>query len=363
MGRFTDALHAARRATPSAHTDIRHEGPGDRAFQGADPRGRPAVIAKAVDAELNTPWRVASRYHRRAEVVDTVALTETGTVRLRLRVVDGEPFSFEPGQFVGVEADVAGVGLRRSPYCILSPPSDEAVFELLVRVVADGPLSGHLGRLGPGDVVAFRGPTGRSMIPKDLDRDLVLVATGVGIAPYYSLARYLLEAGFDRPLRVFWGLRLADDVWLLDELDALARHHANFSYRISLSRPPADWSGLRGRVTESMPPLLATLGATQFHLCGNGAMIEELAMALSDMGVSDEYIYKEPYFNARRHPDPAVLDQIRSRFVARDLFSPFAHQQRELFHLERPLGNADPAAGSDVVRRIPASVLALAGEG
>lgn len=363
MGRLKDALTGPRRATPSAPSGGRHDGPDDRAFQGAGPRGRPEVIARAVAAELETPWRAASRYHRRAEVVDTVALTETGTVRLRLRVVDGKPFSFDPGQFVGIEADVAGVGLRRSPYCILSPPGDEPVFELLVRVVADGPLSGHLGRLRPGDVVTFRGPTGRSMIPKDLDRDLVLVATGVGIAPYYSLARHLLEAGFDRPLRVFWGLRLADDVCLLDELDALARHHANFSYRISLSRPPAEWSGLRGRVTESMPPLLATLGATQFHLCGNGAMIEVLAMALSDMGVSDEYIYKEPYFDARRRPDPAVLDQVRSRFVARDLFSPFAHQQRELFHLERPLGNADPAAGSDVVRRIPASVLALAGEG
>lgn len=199
------------------------------------------------------------------------------------------------------------------------------------------------------------------MVPRDLD--LVLVATGVGVAPYYSLARHLLDAGFERPLRIFWGLRLVDDICLLDELDALAGAHANFSYRISLSQPPADWSGLRGRVTESMPPVLGALGATQFHLCGNGAMIEELAMALSDMGVSEEYIYQEPYFNIRHRPDPAVVDAIRARFVARDLFSPYAHQQRELFHLERPLGNADPSAESDVVRRIPASVLTLGRDG
>lgn len=86
-------------------------------------------------------------------------------------------------------------------------------------------------------------------------------------------------------------------------------------------------------------------------------------MALSDMGVSDEYIYQEPYFNIRHRPDPVVVDAIRARFVARDLFSPYAHQQRELFHLERPLGNADPFADSDVVRRVPASVLTAGSDG
>jgi len=359
MSRLKHALTGRRGTAANPHRAEHHEGPSDQAFLGAAPRGRPEVLDRAVGENLETPWRATSRYRRRAEVVGAVPLTKTGTVRLQLRVVDGEPFSFDPGQFVGVEADVAGVGLRRSPYCILSPPGNGPDFELLLRVVADGPLSGHLAGLRPGDVVTFRGPTGRTMVPKELDRDLVLVATGVGIAPYYSLARHLLERGFDRPLRVFWGLRLVDDICLLDELDALARDYPHFSYRISLSQPPADWSGLRGRVTESMPPLLATLGGTQFHLCGNGAMIEELSLALSDLGVLDKYIYKEPYFDARRIPDPVVLDEIRARFVARDLFSPYAHQQRKLFQLERPLGNA----GSDVVRRKPASVMALSGEG
>lgn len=361
MGKFKNALARSRGATHAPAASNADQ--GDSAFPGAGPRGRPEVLTHAVDAELDTPWRSSDRYGRRAEVVDATPLTATGTVRLRLRVVDGRPFSFDPGQFVGIEANVAGVGIRRSPYCILSAPSDDEVFDLLVRVVVDGPLSGHLSALQSGDVVAFRGPMGRSMVPKDLERDLVLVATGVGIAPYYSLACQLLDAGFVRPVRIFWGLRLADDICLLDELDALARRHNNFSYRISLSAPPADWSGLRGRLTESMPPVLDTLGATQFHLCGNGAMIEEFALALSDMGVSDEYIYKEPYFNVRHRPEPAVLDAIRARFVAADLFSPYAHQQRELFHLERPLGNADPTAGSDVVRRVPASVLALGTKG
>lgn len=261
MGRFGSAF--GRAAVADRRNDRRRRMSVERAFQGADPRGRPEHVAAAVRAELEGPWRTASRYDRRAEVVDVRALTPTGTVRLTFRVTDGRPFSFAPGQFVGIEADVAGVGLRRSPYCILSPPTETPEFELLVRVVPDGPLSRHLGSLGPGDVIAFRGPNGRSMVPRAFDRDLVLVATGVGLAPFYSLAHHLLEAGFEREIRLYWGLRLAEDVCLLDELDTLVRRHPNFSYRISLSQPPVGWSGLRGRVTESVPPLLESLGGTQ----------------------------------------------------------------------------------------------------
>ncbi len=167
-------------------------------------------------------WFKASRYRRRAQVSAVTPLTATGTVRLGFRVVDGEPFHFYPGQFVGVEAHFGGLGYRRSPYCILSAPSDEPVFDLLVRVVPQGPLSQHLATLAVGDEVAFRGPTGRSMVPPDDDRALALFATGTGVAPFYSLASHLLAGGYSQPIVLWWGLRLVDDVCLTDELDALA---------------------------------------------------------------------------------------------------------------------------------------------
>ena len=289
-------------------------------FHGRPARGRPEVLARAATERMEARWSTVSRYDRRAHVIDAAVLTPTGTVRLCLQVTDERPFAFEPGNFVGIECHVEGLGYRRSPYCILSPPGDDGRFELLVRVVPGGPLSRYLATLRPGDEVAFRGPTGRSMSPKDPELDLVLVATGVGVGPFYSLAAHLLRRGFDRTIDLFWGLRLAEDICLTDELDRLASEYPNFSYRISLSRPPADWSGLRGRVSESMPPLLGQLGDKQFQLCGNGAMIEELAAALSDVGVARHVVHKEPYFNGQHQADPAVVAAIRDRFVADDVF-------------------------------------------
>ncbi|HVM03449.1 MAG TPA: FAD-binding oxidoreductase, partial [Acidimicrobiales bacterium] len=302
---------------------------------------------EAAAATVAGGWSAKSRYDRRAEVVSVTPLTPTGTVRIAFAVADGGPFEHRPGQFVGVEHHVEGVGYARSPYCIFSPPGGEGRFELLVRVVPDGPVSRYLGSLRPGEVLAFRGPTGRSMVPRDEDRDLVLLATGVGVGPFHALASYLVDTGFPRRITLYWGLRLEEDVCLTDELDALACRSPRFSYRISLSRPSPTWTGLRGRVTESVPPLLATLEGTRFYLCGNGAMTEDMATALSDLGAAEELIYQEHYFNQKHVPDPVTLAAIRARFVAGALSSPMAHHEGmpALFRLDRPVGarRGDPA--------------------
>ncbi|MGI8808624.1 MAG: FAD-binding oxidoreductase [Acidimicrobiales bacterium] len=283
-------------------------------------------------------WERESRFGRRAEVVCVDRLTPTGTVRIRARVIDDRPFDFKPGQFLAVQQDVPGVGLQHSPYCMFVPAAEDRSFEMLIRVFPEGPLSHYLASTQPGTPLAFRGPSGRSMLPKEEDRDseMVLMATGVGISPFHALLLHLLASGDRRRVRLFWGLRLVDDICLTDELDALAADHPNFTYAITLSQPADDWTGLRGRITESVPPLLETLGGKRFYLSGNGAMAEEMEIALSDMGVDRTLIHQERFFNARHHAEQATVDRIVARFVASDLFSPRAEQQAPLlFAIER----------------------------
>jgi ferredoxin-NADP reductase len=277
-----------------------------------------------------------NRYDRRAELVAREAVA-AGTLSLTFEVVDDDPFVFHPGYFIAVHVDADGLEKQRSPYCITCPPNAERTFRLLIRLVSGGRLSDHMDTLSPGDVIHFRGPSGRSMAPKRETEELVLLATGVGIGPVLSFCPPLLAAGFSAPIRLFWGLRLVEDICLVDELDALANAYDNFDYQVSLSQPPPGWTGLEGRLTESVPGLLRRLGHRQFYLVGNGAMIEEMATVLSDLGVDQRDIYQEAYFNSRYRADACTLAEIRSRFVASDLFSPFAHLEAGLFMPEAPL--------------------------
>lgn len=281
-------------------------------------------------------WEQASRFNRRAEVVLVDRLTITGTVRIRARVTDSLPFEHIPGQFVAIQEDVPGVGLQSSPYCMFLPRPQGREFEMLLRVFPEGPLSHYLASTAPGTTLHFRGPSGRSLLPKEPDTELVMMATGVGISPLHSVVRHLLDTGERRRIRLFWGLRLVEDICLTDQLDALAAAHPNFTYAITLSQPEPEWTGLRGRLTESVPPLLETLGGKRFYMAGNGAMAEEMEIALSDMGVDRHLMTQERFFNVRHRADQATIDAIVARFVAHDLFSPHAELQAPLlFAIER----------------------------
>jgi len=283
-------------------------------------------------------WQRESRFSRRAEVVAVDRLTSTGTIRVTARVVDGRPFDFLPGQFVSLQEDIPDHGPPHSPYCLFSPPGPEPTFQMLIRVFPEGPLSQYLASLGAGATLHFRGPSGRSMVPKEPGRAMVMLATGVGISPFRSLLHHLAARGDTRPIRLYWGLRLVEDICLTDELDALAAAHPSFRYAISLSRPSAGWTGLRGRVTESVPPLLEHLSDTLFYLSGNGAMAEEMETALSDRGVDRAFLHQERFFNVGYQADRATVAAIRARFVAHDLFSPHEEQQAPLlFPLSRDI--------------------------
>ncbi len=322
-------------------------------------RGRPADDDAPAD-QLEGRWFAKPRYRRRARIASITPLTPTGTVRIGFEVVDGAPFEFVPGQFVGIEHHFEGFGYRRSPYCILSPPTGEPVFDLLVRVVEAGPLSVHLGRAARvGDEIAFRGPTGRSMLPRDEDegRELVLFATGTGVSPFVSLARHLAVQGSTQRVRLWWGLRLEDDICLTAELDRLRDASADFDYAISLSQPSPRWTGLRGRITESVPPLLPEVGGRRYVFAGNGAMIEEMALALSDVGVNGQLFYKEPFFDASHDPDAATVAAIRRRFVASDARTDYARAGAAPFDPNRILAagrdRTGPLSVSDLFESLP----------
>ncbi|MDQ6727136.1 MAG: FAD-binding oxidoreductase [Actinomycetota bacterium] len=288
------------------------------------------------DSANQQTWESESRFGRRAEVVAVHRLTVTGTVLIDARVTDDQPFDYLPGQFVAIEEDVPSAGRQHSPYCLFNPPDGGREFRMLVRVFPEGPLSHYLASMRPGTPLHFRGPSGRSLLPRQPDWALVLLATGVGLSPCHSLVAHLLRAGDRRRIRLFWGVRLVEDVCLTDELDALAAAHPNFRYHISLSQPEPGWTGLRGRLTESVPPLLDHLGDTVFYLAGNGAMAEEMELALSGMGVDRTYIHQERFFNVRHTPEPGTVDAILDRFVADDLDSPHLLQQAPLlFQIDR----------------------------
>lgn len=299
------------------------------------PRNTPPALAAAREESLTKYWKQEARFDRVARVLRFEELTTSGTILIKFSVVDDGPFAFQPGQFISIPLEDSR-GFWQSPYAMMSAPNEKKTFDLLVKVVPDGHVARYLGSLVPGDDVAFRGPIGRVMCPPEDGRDLALFATGVGVGPFLGLAYHLLGHGFERGIRLFWGLRTEQDICLTKELDGLATRYRNFSYELSLSKPSMDWPGRRGRITEWAPQLIGDMGRYRFYLCGNGAMVEEMAGALSEAGVTMDLVYGEPYFKRYYRPDPIVVSDIARRFRPSSQLV-LGLGDGELFPIEQPV--------------------------
>lgn len=277
-------------------------------------------------------------HRRRARLVHRTQLTETGTVRLGFEIVGDVGLGVEAGQFIGVSALVPGGRRAKTPYCIMSADHDQSHFELLIRVIPEGPVSLALGTLRRDDEIAFRGPLGRMLLPPERGMDLVMLATGVGVSPFLFFLEGMARHHHPGRIRLYWGLRLEADRCLTDELDAFRSGLPDFDWEITLSQPSSAWNGMQGRITESVPPLLHRPEGTAFMLCGNGAMSEEMMAALSTVGVTGRWMHDEPFFNQRHVADPAVVAAIVGRFPDAVKRRAIPADPAALFPLERPAG-------------------------
>ena len=153
------------------------------------------------------------------EIAPIVAIETDGRfVRLSFEVPDVGRRAF-PGQFFEVSShgrDDLGnpIGnelspLLNRPFSIHSQTGEG--FSILVEIV--GQSSSRLAALRPGDHVRVIGPLGQGLttIPKDVDR-LVLVAGGIGIAPFMAFAQFAKENGV--PCWLYYGVNTAKDLAL-----------------------------------------------------------------------------------------------------------------------------------------------------
>ena len=171
-------------------------------------------------------------------------------------------------------------------------------FEICVRAVAGGHGSNWVHRLRPGMKVGFEGPVG-DFILRDTSRDILMVATGTGISPIKSMLLHLLDQRSDRRVRLFFGVRSAQELFYTDLLRGLEAHYPGFSSSIAMSAPdPTRWPGRPARVTDLVREQVTPDQAarTEAYLCGSRAMVDDVREALLAKGIVPDHIHSENFY-------------------------------------------------------------------
>lgn len=210
---------------------------------------------------------------------------------------------FRPGQFCTLglpQLDEAGepivaqrtgrLKMLRRAYSIASSPKESDYLELFIVKVDDGAFTPRLWELRAGDPVWMDPRIMGEFTMEDVPdgKDLVMVSTGTGLAPFVSMMDTHRGTNRWRKLVIINGCRYAPDLGYQDKLEKAAAEDPSIVYLPHCTREAedSDWTGLRGRIQ----PILSdeanfeklTGGVTydpqQLHLflCGNPEMIEQV---------------------------------------------------------------------------------------
>jgi len=203
--------------------------------------------------------------------------------------------NFIPGQFVNLkfEDPFGDEGLMQRAYSIASKPAKRE-FELCVKIIPKGKGSTYIDGLKVEDIVKIKAPFGHCVIEDSNQEDLVMVATGTGIAPIKSILEHLASKNDKRKIEVFWGLRFEEDIYYKNEVRALFKALPNLKFKLTLSKPGPNWDGLNGRVTAHVRDL-EIKHLPDFYLCGAMPMVKEVMQLAQDKGIDRQKIHVEIY--------------------------------------------------------------------
>lgn len=216
--------------------------------------------------------------------------------RFFFRVPSVTSFDFKPGQFVMLELPIPAKVNTRS-YSIASAPDGTNTFELIIVINENGLGTPYLfNNVTIGSVIKCAGPLGKFTLPAQLDHDVVMVATGTGIAPFRSMLHYIKAHQLPRKnVYLVYGNRFEKDILYKNELEHMCDTDEHcFYFHPVLSREDG-WQGAKGYVHPVYEEILADRRPAYILLCGWSSMVREARDRLYAMGYTKEQVHFELY--------------------------------------------------------------------
>ena len=234
------------------------------------------------------PWRTG----KVIQIVDETYNTK----RFWIAVDAMASFDFIPGQFVTLDLPIhEKVNKRWRSYSISSWPDGTNVFELVIVLDKKGVGTPYLfEQVGVGSELSFRGPQGVFTLKESLDKELFMICTGTGIAPFRSMINHIKNNNIPHgKIFLFFGCRTKDTLLYYEEMKGLQESMPGFRYIPTLSRET--WEGETGYVHPIYEAYCSERIPTSFYLCGWKGMIDEAKKRIMNLGFDKRDIHIEIY--------------------------------------------------------------------
>jgi ferredoxin--NADP+ reductase len=191
-------------------------------------------------------------------------------------------------------------------YSVTSSSRQREYLEFYISLVRSGVLTPRIFALQQGDRIhlgpRFSGMFTLNQIPSEAN--VVMIATGTGLAPYMSMIRSSIDTLADRKFAIIHGASHSWDLGYRAELSTLDRLLENFCYLPVITRPEEElipWGGDSGyiqdlwkaKIVERAWGFAPTPENTHVFLCGNPGMVKQTTELLEQEGFK-EHSKKSP---------------------------------------------------------------------
>ena len=253
------------------------------------------MIDAAEAAAEQPPWWEADVVGHERRTIDVAVLQ----VRPRAR------FDYRAGQSVSLETD-----LRPKLWRYYSPanaPRPDGLMEIHVKARDGGPVSSALvRRVGVGDVLRLGPPVGHLVLSDDSDRDLLLVAGGLGLAPLKALIDHVARKGPPRRVDLFAGFRTDDQIYDRADLRRLEQEHPWLTVTFAVSEDKV--SGLEHGDIGDVVLRHGPWTSREVCIAGPAVMVQDTVSRLTNSGVPARRISSEVFAPSR--PGPSVDGEV-----------------------------------------------------
>lgn len=140
--------------------------------------------------------------------------------------------------------------------------------------------------------------SGDFTLPKNKDQKLVFIAGGIGITPFRSMIKYLVDRREKRPITLLYSNKMVEHIVYYDIFNAAQQTLGiNTVYTLTdVAKVPGDWRGSVGRIDARMiAQFVPDYKERLFYLSGPRSMITSYEDTLKRMGIKEKHIKKD-YF-------------------------------------------------------------------
>ncbi|MGC8647603.1 MAG: ferredoxin--NADP reductase [Candidatus Micrarchaeia archaeon] len=204
---------------------------------------------------------------------------------------DGIMPVFDPGMFVMLEYVNSETSEKISrAYSIASSPKDPYL-EFFITMI-HGRFTSHLDTAKIGDIYYVTGPYGQFRFTPGIDKKVLFLAGGTGIAPFMSMLKYIRHLSYKDDIVLIYSVRYPNEIIRKDELEQLEKD-LNMKLIVTVTRPsPGDgWAGETGHINPDMIKRHAQDFAERtVYICGPLGFVNAMKDSCNALGIDKQKV-------------------------------------------------------------------------